>query len=78
MIALIMVMFLGLFMAIFGLYLIKDKWLSTIGVILFILGAVIFILSFVDLIFDCLTPSGINFKDMTKEELEAKVTTIVR
>lgn len=44
-------MFLGLFMAIFGLYLIKDKWLATIGVIFFILGAVIFILSFVDLIY---------------------------
>lgn len=51
MIALIMVMFLGLFMAIFGLYLIKDKWLATIGVILFILGVVIFILSFVNLIY---------------------------
>ena len=45
-------MFLGLFMAIFGLYLIKDIWLATIGVILFILGVVIFfILSFVDLIY---------------------------
>lgn len=63
-------MFLGLFMAIFGLYLIKDKWLSTIGVILFILGAVIFILSFVDLIFDCLTPSGINRIEMDVNKLE--------
>lgn len=44
-------MFLGIFMAIFGLYLIKDIWLATIGVILFILGVVIFILSFVDLIY---------------------------
>ena len=50
MIALIMVMFLGLFMAIFGLYLIKDKWFANIGVFLFILGAVIFLLSSVDLI----------------------------
>lgn len=51
MIALIMAMVLGLFMAIFGLWLIKDKWLATIGVILFIIGVVIFILSFVDLIY---------------------------
>lgn len=62
-------MFLGLFMAIFGLYLIKDKWLSTIGVILFILGAVIFMLSFVDLIFDCLTPSGIRSKAYEYKQL---------
>lgn len=51
MFALIMVVVLGLFMAIFGLWLIKDKWLATIGVILFIIGVVIFILSFVDLIY---------------------------
>lgn len=44
-------MFLGLFMAVFGLYLIKDKWLAAIGVILFILGGITFILSFVDLIY---------------------------
>ena len=50
MIALIMVVVLGLFMAIFGLWLIKDKWLATIGIILFIIGVVIFILSFVGLI----------------------------
>lgn len=49
-IALIMLMFGGLFIAIFGLYLIKDKWLATIGIILFIFGVVIFILSFINLI----------------------------
>lgn len=50
MIALNSVMVLGLSIAIFVLSLLKDKWLATIGVILFIIGVVIFILSFVGLI----------------------------
>lgn len=50
MIALIILMFLSLFMVVFGLYF-KDKWLATIGVIFLILGVVIFILSCVDLIY---------------------------
>ena len=50
-IALIILMFLSLFMVVFGLYLIKDKWLASIGVIFLILGVVVFILSCIDLIY---------------------------